>query len=100
MKRLLFCFISLCIGNAMAEHQALLPRPQQIEYGNGVLPLSRISISFAQRPPAEDRFAAEQLAPRLSATTHSKIAIHNDRANSKSMVLNCAEEGSALHTDH
>ena len=69
------------LASASATHSPLLPRPQQVQYENGTLPLRGLSIHFAAPPTAEDRFAAEQLAARLSAIGQSQIPIRKGKAS-------------------
>ncbi len=99
MKRLLFCLVLLPVATALAEHQALLPRPQQVHYGSGTLALQGLAIRFASPPSTEDRFAAEQLASRLSAIGQTKVEIKKGKSSRKSIVLNRTGEGGALPAD-
>lgn len=76
MKRLLLgltALASLC--SAAAAPNPLLPRPQQIHYGAGALPVNGLAVRFASTPSTEDRFTAEQLATRLSNIGRTQIAI-------------------------
>ena len=100
MKRLLFCLTMLPLATALADHNALLPRPQQVQYGSGTLALQGLSIQFASPPSAEDLFAAEQLASRLSAIGQTKVEIKQGESSGKSIVLNRTGEGGALPVDN
>jgi len=60
---------------ALAQHHPLLPRPQEIHYGNGELALRGLAICFASTPAAEDRYAADELSNALSAQAESSIPI-------------------------
>jgi hypothetical protein len=62
--------------SAFAAHNPLLPRPREIHYLTGSLPLTGLSIRFTSAPNAEDRFAAEHLASRLSAIAQAPLSIH------------------------
>jgi hexosaminidase len=99
MKRLLFWLLVLPAATALAEHNALLPRPQQVHYGSGSLALPGLSIQFATPPNTNDLFAAEQLASRLSAITHTKIEIEKGKPSGKAIVLDRTGEGGALPAD-
>ncbi len=99
MKRLLFCLAIIPLATALAEHNALLPRPQQVQYGNGNLKLQGLVIQFASPPNAEDQFAAEQLASRLSAVVSAKVEIKQEKSPAKSILLNRNGEGGALPLD-
>jgi hypothetical protein len=85
---------------ASAAHSPLLPRPQQVQYDNGSLALRGLSIHFAVPPSAEDRFAAEQLAYRLSAIRHSEMLIRKGNASGRTIVLNRTGAGGALPGDN
>src|SRR5581483_10368349 len=57
------------------EHRHLLPRPQQVQYGSGSVPLRDMEIQFAAQPDAEDQFAAEQLQQWLQTETGRRVSI-------------------------
>jgi hypothetical protein len=99
MKRLLFCLAMIPVVTALADHNALLPRPQQVHYGSGTLALPVLAIRFASPPSTEDRFAAEQLASRLSAISQTKVEIKQGESSDRAIVLNRAGEGGALPAD-
>jgi hypothetical protein len=71
-----------------------------VHYGQGVLALRGLSIQFASAPSSEDRFAAEQLASRLSAAAHTQILIKNGKPTGKGIVLNRIGELGALPADN
>ena len=54
MKRLLFCLTMIPVATALADHNALLPRPQQVQYGSGTLAVQGLSVQFAS-PPSSRR---------------------------------------------
>src|ERR1043165_6585696 len=101
MKHLLFCLVLLAAAtrNASGVHNALLPRPRQVEYGSSTLALRGLSVCFASPPSAEDRFAAEQLASRLSAIGQTRIEIRKGKSSGKAIVLNRTEAAGALPAD-
>jgi hypothetical protein len=88
------------VAIALADHNALLPRPQQVQYGSGTLALRGLSVRFASPPSADDRFAAEQLASRLSAVSQTKVEIAKGKASGRAIVLNRTGEGGALPADN
>ena len=100
MKRLLFCLAIIPAATALADHNALLPRPQQVHYGDGVLALRGLSIRFASPPNADDSFAAEELASRLSALSQTKVPIEPPQPSATAIRLNRTGEGGALPADN
>ena len=99
MKRIFFCLAMIPVTTAMAEHNALLPRPQQVQYGSGTLALQGLTVQFTSPPSTEDRFAAEQLASRLSALGQTKVEIKQGESSGRAIVLNRTAEGGALPAD-
>lgn len=67
--------VTLCCTALAAAHSPLLPRPQQVQYGPGQLPLRGLSIRLAGNAAAEDRFAASELAALLSARCATPIPV-------------------------
>src|SRR5712692_9526344 len=67
-------WLSCCASIAVA-HSPLLPKPQQIQYGPGRLPLRVLHIRLAGNVADEDRFAASELAAILSARCTTLIPI-------------------------
>jgi hexosaminidase len=63
-----------CASLATA-HSPLLPKPQQIQYGAGRLPLCGLHILLAAGAADEDRFAASELAAILSAHCTTPIPV-------------------------
>jgi hexosaminidase len=96
MKSLLCLTLLMSLVAARAEHNPLLPRPQEIHYGSGVLPVKGLSIQFASTPSAEDSFAAEQLASRLSAVSRTQVPIHKTRTRGPAILLDRTGNGAAL----
>jgi hexosaminidase len=58
-----------------AQHNSLLPSPQEIRYGAGHLRVRGLRVVFGSTPAPEDRFAAEELAGALSAKCHCVISL-------------------------
>jgi hypothetical protein len=80
MARIQFVALLLCmfVGNrAYAVHNPLLPRPQQIHYGAGTVPLAGMKIAFLSTPSTEDRFAADELSKYLERRTGVRLPISN-----------------------
>ena len=100
MKSLLILLTLVPVASTLAEHNALLPRPQQVQYGDGTLAVRGLSIHFSSTPSREDLFAAEQLAAGLSAFSHHKIEIKQHKFSGGSIVLNRIGEAGALPSDN
>jgi hypothetical protein len=79
-----------------AEHNPLLPRPQQIRYGSGQLRVQDLSIRFASGPTAEDRFAADELASALRARAESPITVVEGWPSGRAIVLRRTGSGPDL----
>jgi hypothetical protein len=72
-RLLLMCV--LCCSSLAATHSPLLPKPQQIQYGPGRLPVRGLHIRLAGNVADEDRFAASELATVLSARCATLVTI-------------------------
>src|SRR5579859_1628643 len=83
-----FVITALCLSGAFAAHSPLLPKPREIHYGSGQLPLRGVSIRLAWSASSEDRFAANELAAILSARSSTPVTIagHTD-ATAQSITL-------------
>jgi hexosaminidase len=99
MRRFLLCLAMIPVASALADHNALLPRPQEVQYGSGTLALQGLSIRFTSPPSTEDRFAAAQLAVQLSAVGQTKVEVKPGDASGKSIVLTRTGEAGALPAD-
>ena len=87
MKSLL-CWLMLVVPPLVAApHNPLLPRPQEIHYGNGELVINGLSIRFGSAPSLEDRFTAQQLSTRLSAAGQTLVAIEDAASAGPAIVL-------------
>src|ERR1039458_5111868 len=58
-----------------SEHNPLLPRPQEIRYGTGRLPLSGVAIGLGADQTPQDRFAADELASGLGSRVHVLVGL-------------------------
>ena len=83
----LLCRLLLLVPALCADHNPLIPRPQQIRYGEGRLALKGVTISFESSPLAEDLFAADQLASALADLTGAKLPVLSGRATGRSIAL-------------
>ena len=79
----LLCILFGPVLAAYADHNPLLPRPQQIHYGDGFVSLKGIHIFFSSSPNEEDKFAAEQLSRFLEKRTGIQPFIQSDSHVSK-----------------
>ncbi len=100
MKTLLACAAAISLTlPAFAEHKPILPRPQQIQYGEGSLAVDSLSIRFANTPTAEDQFAAEQLSAGLSAISRVPVLTKKNRFTTASIILNRTGTGAEIPGD-
>lgn len=72
-SKLLICL--LCGAGLARAHAPLLPKPQQIHYGSGYLPVAGLHIRLTGDAAGEDRFAAKELAAILSARCSIAIPV-------------------------
>jgi hexosaminidase len=101
LKHFLICLaVAASLAAASAAHSPLLPRPQQVQYETGTLPVHGLSIRFSVSPTVEDRFAAEQLSARLSAIGQTQVPIRKTMASGPAILLNRTGAGAALPGDN
>jgi hexosaminidase len=87
-SRLIF-FLWLSISlTASAQHNPLLPQPQQVAYGSGKLSLLELRIRLPDGSPAEDKFAAKQLSSCIRRRTGVELAIVNIPSSGPQITLN------------
>src|SRR5690242_3708332 len=97
MKQLLLSFIAWSLLPAWAaDHNALLPRPQEVRYGSGFLAVGGLSIRFGSQPGAEDRFAAAELSSRLSAIGETLVPVEDTGGSGPAITLNRTGEPAPL----
>lgn len=72
---LFFALLTAAPGLLTAQHNPLLPRPQESRYGTGELAVRGMRVCLASTPAPEDRFAANELAAALSADTGTSIPV-------------------------
>ncbi|MBV8892105.1 MAG: beta-N-acetylhexosaminidase [Acidobacteria bacterium] len=72
-----------------AEHRPLLPRPQQIRYGNGQVELRDAQIVFGMAPEAADLFTAAQLERWIREQTGLSLTIvsYGNRGGGKLSIV-------------
>ena len=69
-------FFTLLVSlQARAEHNPLLPRPKQVQYGTARLALRGVSIRLSSEAMPEDRFTARELAASLSGIAGISIPV-------------------------
>ena len=76
-----------CPIAAIAAHNPLLPRPQQITYGPEHLAVRGLGIEFASSPSPEDSFAAHQLSKWLWSRAGAKIPIRESKGSGPAILL-------------
>jgi len=86
--RKLVCLAFLAgLPGAAAVHKQLLPRPQEVRYGNGALPLNGLAIRFSRPAGSADRFAAGQLSAGLSAAGQTVVPVREAPSGGPAIVL-------------
>jgi hypothetical protein len=74
-KCVLMLFLLLSVRPGFGEHSPLLPRPQQVHYGTGSVPLHAVGIMLPASASNEDHFTAEQLRGWLRDRTGMEAEI-------------------------
>ncbi len=85
--------VTLCATVASA-HNTLLPQPQQVQFDDGTISVSKLSIRYAMKPDAEDKFAADELATRLGKITGTEFPSKNHGA--QTITLRRTGQGSPV----
>jgi hypothetical protein len=70
-----------------ADHNPLVPQPQQVQYDTAMLKLKGLRISFGSSPAPEDRLGATELAAALSAAIGSAVRVMHHPAAGPSIVF-------------
>jgi hexosaminidase len=89
MIRTKLTVVLLCasIANlAHADHNSLLPRPQQVQYGSGSVSLGGAEIVVGSAASPEDQFAAAELSTYLEGRIGSRPAIRAAGGSGQSHV--------------
>lgn len=89
-----FPILGLLVSSTLlaVEHSQLLPSPQTIHYGQGTLPLRALVVRLPSGASSEDRFAAQQLAGRLSLRIGNSIPVVEGPGPAESIFLNRSAE--------
>jgi hypothetical protein len=91
MKKAQVCMVTVLLLlvplGASAEHNALLPQPQEIYYGSGALALRGLEIHVPADAAPEDRFAADELSSSLSKIVGGPIFVSEAGSSSKAITL-------------
>jgi hexosaminidase len=66
-----------------ADHNALLPQPQKIQYGNSSLRVASISIAISSQMAAEDQFAETELRNGLKHLTGREVPVTPARGGAR-----------------
>jgi hypothetical protein len=96
MRKLFVVAVLACLAVAAAPHRALLPRPQQVRYGSGSLPVNGLAIRFGHAAEASDRFAAGQLSVGLSRVGQTFIPVWESATSGPAIILIRSGNGSPL----
>jgi hypothetical protein len=89
MMKHLFCFwlMVLTLSASAIGHNSILPQPRKVIYGKSQLALKGLTIGFASKPGAEDRFAAQELSGILSKITSTKILVKESPITGPSIIF-------------
>jgi hypothetical protein len=79
--------VGLCPAFLWADHNALLPQPQKIRYGNSSLRLTSVSIAVSSQMAAEDQFAETELRNGLKRLTGRDVSLTSAQAGPR-IILN------------
>jgi hypothetical protein len=83
-----------------AEHRALLPTPQHVDYGDEFIPLRNVVIRFVHPPTDADRFAAQQLEAGLAAAAHLQAPLTKSARTGHQIRLNRTGNGPDVPVDN
>lgn len=92
---ILFFYVPLCAVLASEERQPLLPAPQQIEYGEGILSVSELSIGFEHSPSNADLFAAREIARIVQEKCGVKLNLLEQQQSKANLIFNRLGDASA-----
>jgi hexosaminidase len=81
------CLVLFSIVASPAEHNALLPRPQEAHYGPGRINVRGLAIHLSPTPAEEDRFAADTLAKRLDKICGQRLPVGESTAGDHAILL-------------
>jgi len=91
MKRILWStgliFVLLAPLALSAEHNPLLPRPQQVQYGSGTLAVRGLAINVASDASPEDRFTARELSSSLMRSAGTEIPVTDTGSSGNGITL-------------
>lgn len=79
---MLLCFFA--VHAVRAEHNPLLPHPQQVQFGSGSVSLTGMTIAFSSTPSAADHFAAQELSRYMDARAGVRLAIDESGSDAAS----------------
>ena len=71
------CALITLFATGARAHNTLLPQPQEVHYSDGTISVNNLSIRYAMKPDVEDKFAADDLAIRLSKVTGTEFPSKN-----------------------
>ncbi len=76
LARFCACFLlTMSSPLTWAAHLPLLPEPQRVQYGSGVLKLEGIGVTLSGQAAPEDRFASQVLAVELQTITGHTVPV-------------------------
>ncbi|MGZ5543656.1 MAG: glycoside hydrolase family 20 zincin-like fold domain-containing protein, partial [Limisphaerales bacterium] len=88
------CALVTLFATGAHAHNTLLPQPQQVQYDDGTISVSKLSVRYAMKPDAEDKFAADELATRLGNITGTEFPAKSHGA--QTITLRRTGQGSPI----
>jgi len=96
LSRTLLLYAAVALSVLHAEHNRLMPVPQQVRYGAGELAVEGLQIRFASAPSAEDRFVAREIAAAFGASLRHPVAVDESGLAKPPITLMRIGEGAPL----
>jgi N-acetyl-beta-hexosaminidase len=91
LSRILLPCAAVALSALHAEHNRLIPVPQQVHYGAGELAVAGLQTRFASAPSAADRFVAREIAAVFGSSLRHPVAI--DESGRATPAINLVRYG-------
>lgn len=85
----LLTLMMLSVANqaVASDRNPILPVPQYIQYGEGILSISQLSIGFERSPSEEDIFTANELIRMIREECGVEIALNEKSTSSANLIF-------------